>query len=40
MSWFSWAVIAALFWALGPLFAKLGLVKPDPLTALTIGGCG
>ncbi len=36
MSWLSWAVIAAVFWGLGPVFAKLGLVKPDPLTALTI----
>ncbi len=36
MSWFSWAVVAAVFWGLGPVFAKLGLAKPDPLTALLI----
>ncbi|MGI6644057.1 MAG: EamA family transporter [Bacillota bacterium] len=36
MSWFYWALVAAVFWGLGPVFAKLGLAKPDPLTALLI----
>lgn len=36
MSWFVWAVVAAVFWGLGPVFAKLGLEKPDALTALLI----
>lgn len=36
MSWFLWAIIAAVFWGLGPVFAKLGLSKPDALTALII----
>ncbi|HHY44320.1 MAG TPA: EamA family transporter [Firmicutes bacterium] len=36
MSWLTWAVIAAVFWGVGPIFAKLGLEKPDALTALLI----
>ncbi len=36
MSWFAWAVVAAVFWGLGPIFAKMGLQKPDALTALLI----
>lgn len=40
MTWFSWSIIAALFWGLGPVFAKLGLVKPDPVIALTIRTVG
>ena len=40
MTWFSWSVIAALFWGLGPVFAKLGLVKPDPVIALTVRTVG
>jgi transporter family protein len=36
MSWFVWAIIAAVFWGLGPIFAKMGLEKPDALTALLI----
>jgi transporter family protein len=36
MSWLYWALVAAVFWGLGPIFAKLGLEKPDPLTALLI----
>lgn len=31
-----WALTAALFWGLGPVFAKMGLEKPDPLTALLV----
>ncbi|QUL99437.1 MAG: EamA family transporter [Candidatus Fermentithermobacillus carboniphilus] len=40
VTWFSWSLIAALFWGLGPVFAKLGLVKPDPLIALTVRNIG
>lgn len=36
MSWLSWAIVAAVFWGVGPVFAKLGLQKPDALTALLI----
>ena len=36
MSWFLWALVAAAFWGLGPVFAKLGLSKPDALTTLII----
>ena len=36
MSWFYWAVAAAVFWGLGPIFAKLGLEKTDAFTALLI----
>ncbi|MGI6631794.1 MAG: EamA family transporter [Bacillota bacterium] len=36
MSWLTWAIIAAVFWGVGPVFAKLGLQKPDALTALLI----
>ncbi|HHX28330.1 MAG: EamA family transporter [Bacillota bacterium] len=36
MSWLAWAVVAAVFWGVGPIFAKLGLEKPDALTALLI----
>ncbi len=36
MSWFGWAVLAAVFWGVGPIFAKMGLEKPDALTALLI----
>ncbi|MGI6662586.1 MAG: EamA family transporter [Bacillota bacterium] len=36
MSWLAWALIAAVFWGVGPIFAKLGLEKPDALTALLI----
>lgn len=36
MSWFAWAVVAAVFWGIGPVFAKMGLEKPDALTALLI----
>lgn len=36
MSWLSWAIVAAVFWGMGPIFAKLGLQKPDALTALLI----
>ena len=36
MSWLYWALAAALFWGLGPVFAKMGLEKPDPLTALLV----
>ncbi len=36
MSWFLWAILAAAFWGLGPIFAKMGLDKPDALTALLI----
>ncbi|MEX0974894.1 MAG: EamA family transporter [Bacillota bacterium] len=36
MSWFAWAIVAAVFWGLGPIFAKMGLEKPDALTALLI----
>lgn len=35
-SWLIWALLAAFFWGLGPVMAKLGLVKPDPLTALLV----
>lgn len=31
-----WALTATLFWGLGPVFAKMGLEKPDPLTALLV----
>ncbi len=34
MTWSSWALLTALFWGLGPIFAKLGLVKSDPFSAL------
>jgi len=40
VTWLVWSFIAALFWGLGPIFAKLGLVKPDPLVALTIRNAG
>ncbi len=36
MSWLTWAIVAAVFWGVGPIFAKLGLEKPDALTALLI----
>lgn len=36
MAWLYWALTAALFWGLGPVFAKMGLEKPDPLTALLV----
>lgn len=36
MSWFGWAMLAAVFWGIGPVFAKMGLEKPDALTALLI----
>lgn len=36
MSSLTWAIIAAVFWGVGPVFAKLGLQKPDALTALLI----
>ena len=36
MSWFGWAILAAVFWGIGPVFAKMGLEKPDALTALLI----
>jgi transporter family protein len=36
MSWFGWALLAAVFWGVGPVFAKMGLDKPDALTALLI----
>ncbi|MEW6308864.1 MAG: EamA family transporter [Bacillota bacterium] len=36
MNAFSFALLAALFWAVGPVFARAGLVKLDPFTALSI----
>lgn len=36
MGWFAWAILAALFWGLGPVFAKMGLVKSDPFAALFV----
>lgn len=36
MSWFYWAVAAAVFWGFGPIFARLGLEKSDAFTALFI----
>lgn len=36
MSWLGWAVLAAVFWGVGPIFAKMGLERPDALTALLI----
>ena len=36
MAWLYWALAAAVFWGLGPVFAKMGLEKPDPLTALLV----
>lgn len=36
MSYLVWAIIAAVFMGIGPIFAKLGLEKPDALTALLI----
>lgn len=40
MTWFFWALLTALFWGLGPIFAKLGLVKSDPFTALLLRSLG
>lgn len=42
-SQFFWALVAMICWGLGPIFAKLGLVKSDPFSALlarTIGVFG
>ena len=36
MAWLYWALAAAVFWGVGPVFAKMGLEKPDPLTALLV----
>jgi bacterial/archaeal transporter family protein len=36
MTWFAWILIAVFFWSLGPVMAKVGLAKVDPLPALTI----
>jgi transporter family protein len=40
MNWFIFALIAALLWGIAPIFAKIGLIKTDPLTALTIRTSG
>ena len=40
MRWLLWALMAMVFWGLGPVFAKLGLVKSDPFTALLIRTIG
>lgn len=40
MNWFVFALIAALLWGVAPIFGKIGLVKTDPLTALTIRTSG
>lgn len=40
MNWFVFALIAALLWGIAPVFGKIGLVKTDPLTALTIRTSG
>jgi transporter family protein len=40
MNWFVFALIAALLWGIAPIFGKLGLIKTDPLTALTIRTSG
>lgn len=34
MGWVFWALLAMICWGLGPIFAKLGLVKSDPFSAL------
>ncbi len=34
MNWFFWAFLAMICWGLGPIFAKLGLAKSDPFSAL------
>ncbi|MDN5347983.1 MAG: bacterial/archaeal transporter family protein [Clostridia bacterium] len=39
-NWLFWALTAMVFWGLGPIFAKLGLVKSDPYTALLIRTMG
>jgi transporter family protein len=40
MNWFVFALIAALLWGIAPIFGKIGLIKTDPLTALTIRTSG
>ncbi|QGP91450.1 EamA-like transporter family protein [Neomoorella glycerini] len=40
MNWLFWALLAMVFWGLSPIFAKLGLVKSDPFTALLIRTIG
>jgi bacterial/archaeal transporter family protein len=40
MNWFIFALAAALLWGIAPIFGKMGLVKTDPLTALTIRTTG
>lgn len=40
MNWFFYALAAVLLWGIAPLFGKIGLVKTDPLTALTIRTTG
>lgn len=40
MTWFAWAVLAAFLWGVGPVFAKMGLVKSDPFTALFVRSLG
>lgn len=36
MGWFILAMIAAISWGIGPLFAKAGLAKTGPLVGLSI----
>ncbi|MEW5866786.1 MAG: EamA family transporter [Bacillota bacterium] len=36
MRWLAWALLTAVFWGVGPIFAKLGLGKADPLLGLSI----
>lgn len=40
MDWLLWALLASVFWGLGPVFAKLGLVKSDPFSALVLRTAG
>lgn len=36
MEFFTLVILAAIFWGIAPVFAKVGLVKADPLVALSI----
>ena len=40
MTWFIWALLAALFWGFAPILARMGLVKAEPLAALFIRTSG